>query len=310
MAALDDQRRLRAIAATGLHGREPDEAFDRLTRVTMALLDVPVSLVSLVEPERQFFLSCFGLPEPWLTQRETPISHSFCQHCVVSGAPFVVDDARRHPLLENSPAVEDLGVVAYAGVPITTSDGSVIGTLCAIDSNPRAWKDEEISLLSDLAATALSEIERRTLLRELENRGYTSLADSADGARGLNISAVARRTGIPTSTLRKWEERYGVPKPLRTAGQQRRYSEEEIAKVEWLKARLEEGYRIGAAASMLRARGARRSPEQLADAIVDAASAGDAAALRGALANALVGSSVEDAVDEVLVPALQRLPKS
>ena len=167
MTALGESTRLRALAETGLLGGEPDEAFDRLTRVTTALLEVPVSLVSFVEPERQFFVSCIGLPEPWQSSRETPLSHSFCQHCVVAAAPFVVDDARLHPLVRENRAVEELGVVAYAGVPIKSSDGVVLGTLCAIDSKPRAWTEEDISLLSDLAGAAMSELERRTLVREL-----------------------------------------------------------------------------------------------------------------------------------------------
>ena len=250
---LDDQQRLRALAESGLSGMVPNEAFDRLTQATKALLNVPVSLVSYVGPERQFLLSCAAVGEPWSSTRETPISHSFCQHCVVAAAPFVVDDARLHPLVRGNPAIEELGVIAYAGVPITTADGSVIGTLCAIDSKPRAWTDEEIALLSTLGAAATGEIARRAVVREFESRGYTPRED--DGGGGANIAAVARRTGIVPPTLRKWEERYGIPKPSRSAGGQRIYSEDEIAKVEWLKARLAEGYRIGAAVAILRVHG-------------------------------------------------------
>src|SRR5205085_10342850 len=67
----------------------------------------------------------------------------------------------------------------------------------------------------------------------------------------LNIAALARRTGVQPDTLRKWEHRYGVIRPDRTPGGQRRYSEVDVARVEWLKSRLEEGYRIGEAAALL-----------------------------------------------------------
>ena len=237
MASLSDETRLRALADTGLVGGEPEDAFDRLTRVTRALLGVPVSLVSFVEPDRQFFVSCLGLPEPWQTSRETPISHSFCQHCVVAGAPFVVDDARLHPLVRDNPAIEDLGVVAYLGVPIRSSNGAVLGTLCAIDAKPRAWTPDDVELLSDLAAAAMVELERRALVRELERDGLRPKAPAAEAEHGVNIAAVAHRTGVPAATLRKWEQRYGVPAPMRTSGRHRRYGEAEIARVNWLKAR-------------------------------------------------------------------------
>jgi DNA-binding transcriptional MerR regulator len=68
---------------------------------------------------------------------------------------------------------------------------------------------------------------------------------------GLNIAALAQRTGVPPDTLRKWEQRYRILQPDRTAGGQRRYSERDVARVEWLCLRLEQGYRIGEAARLL-----------------------------------------------------------
>jgi DNA-binding transcriptional MerR regulator len=308
MASLSDEMRLRALAGSGLVGGEPDDAFDRLTRVTRALLDVPVSLVSVVEPERQFFVSCLGLPEPWQTERATPISHSFCQHCVVSGAPFVVDDARLHPLVRDNPAIDDLGVVAYLGVPISSSDGAVLGTLCAIDSRPRAWTPDDVELLTDLAAAAMAELERRALVRELGRDGLRPTETvEGDAEQGVNIAAVARRTGIPAATLRKWEQRYGVPTPMRTTGRHRRYSETEIARVNWLKARLADGYRIGVAAAALRAQASAPPPEELVDAVVAAAKAGDTRDVADLLEQALVARTVGDVVEDVVAPALTRL---
>ncbi len=101
----------------------PEEAFDRLTRLSARLLAVPIALVSLVDDHRQFFKSACGLPEPWATLRETPLSHSFCQHVVASKAPLVVDDARLHAQLRHNPAVIDLNVIGYLGVPAARQSG-------------------------------------------------------------------------------------------------------------------------------------------------------------------------------------------
>src|SRR5919112_967777 len=90
----------------------------------------------------------------------------------------------------------------------------------------------------------------------------------------LNIAALAHRTGVQPDTLRKWEHRYGVIRPDRTAGGQRRYSELDVARVEWLQARLAEGYRIGEAAALLGSSDlptAPQTPEELCAALLQAA---------------------------------------
>ena len=79
-----DPARLSALEETGLMDSPPEDAFDRLTRIATRILGVPVSLVSLVDDHRQFFKSACGLPEPWATERETPLSHSFCKVAVES----------------------------------------------------------------------------------------------------------------------------------------------------------------------------------------------------------------------------------
>jgi GAF domain-containing protein len=144
----------------------PEEAFDRLTRLAVKVVEAPVALVTLVDADRQFFKSQVGLDEPWATRRGTPLSYSFCRHVVASGAPLVVEDARRHPLVADNPAVAEMGVVAYVGVPLTLAEGSTLGTLCAIDRAPRHWTVAQIGLLRDLAAAGMTEIELRRLLHE------------------------------------------------------------------------------------------------------------------------------------------------
>ena len=156
---IDDEQRLRTLRDSGLLDTPSEEAFDRLTRLATRILGIPVALVSLVDRDRQFFKSCVGLPEPWATKRETPLSHSFCQHTVTTGAELVIDDARLHPELRHNMAVPDLGVIAYAGIPLIDRDGFVLGTLCAIDEKPRHWTASQVDLLKDIAASVSREIE-------------------------------------------------------------------------------------------------------------------------------------------------------
>jgi GAF domain-containing protein len=159
LEAVRDAERVRALHATGLLDSTAEDIFDRHARIACEALDAPVALVSLVDADRQFFKSCLGLPEPWQTERETPLSHSFCQHAVALKEPLIVDDAREHPLLKDNLAIRDLGVIAYAGIPLIDSDGFALGTLCTIDDHPRVWTRHQVALLKDIADSVLREIE-------------------------------------------------------------------------------------------------------------------------------------------------------
>jgi methanogenic corrinoid protein MtbC1/transposase-like protein len=123
---------------------------------------------------------------------------------------------------------------------------------------------------------------------------------------GLNIAAVARRTGVGEHTLRKWEQRYGVLRPTRTEGGQRRYSEEDVGRVEWLAARLHDGYRIGEAASLLTSSHgeAPSGPEELRDALVAAAAHAGRDTLDPLLDHAFALYPLDQALREVIVPCL------
>jgi PAS domain S-box-containing protein len=187
-SALDSPVRLAALRDTALLDTPPEEAFDRLTRLAARWLAAPVALVSLVDAERQFFKSCVGLPEPWASRRESPLSRSFCQHVVTSGEPLVVEDARLHPLVRDNPAIRELGVIAYLGFPLMVAPGLSLGSLCVIDTKPRSWTADEMQVLSDLAAAATSEIVLRSEIAE-RKRVEAELRESE--ARYERISANA-----------------------------------------------------------------------------------------------------------------------
>ena len=111
------------LHATGLLDSDISPSFDRLARLAASVLHAPVALVSLVDADRQFFKSCLGMPEPWASERGSPLTHSFCQHAVASREPLLVSDAREHEVLRDNLAIRDMGVVAYAGIPLIDSGG-------------------------------------------------------------------------------------------------------------------------------------------------------------------------------------------
>ena len=165
-SSVSERDRLHALRRSGLLDSAAEESFDRITRIAASALGVPVALVSLVDGDRQFFKSCIGLPRPWSDDRQTPLSHSFCQHVVAGSEPLVIPDAREHPLVRDNPAIDDLGVIAYAGFPLRMPDGEVLGSLCAIDAKPRDWTQSELETLRDLAESVMTEIRLRLVADE------------------------------------------------------------------------------------------------------------------------------------------------
>jgi len=180
-------RRIEVLRSTRLLDSAPEPAFDRLTRLAGTLIGAPVALISLVDETRQFFKSSWGLGEPWASRRETPLSYSFCDHVVHGPAPLIVADAREHPVLNARLAVAELGVIAYAGVPLIV-DGAAIGALCVIDAKPRAWTEADVRLLRDLADSVVSEIELRVALREANER--RALIDALVDSMGDAVLAI------------------------------------------------------------------------------------------------------------------------
>jgi DNA-binding CsgD family transcriptional regulator len=159
--------RLAALQRTGLLDTIPELQFDRVTRLACRLLGTEVALLSLIDADRQFFKSSCGLPEPWASARQTPLSHSFCQHVVASEKYLAIEDARTEPLVADNPAVSELGVIAYLGVPVLAPNGKILGSFCAIAPKPRAWSKDDIALMQDLSGIVESEIALRESARHI-----------------------------------------------------------------------------------------------------------------------------------------------
>ncbi len=169
LAVLMDPKRLAALRNTEMLDSQPEKTFDRLVELVQRLLGVPVALVSLVDDNRQFFKGARGLPEPWASQRQTPLSHSFCKHVVATGKPLMVENAPEHSKVSENLAIRDLGVIAYLGIPLRTPDGHVIGSLCAIDGETREWTPEDAELLDCVAESVMNEIAVRHQVKQIKH---------------------------------------------------------------------------------------------------------------------------------------------
>lgn len=139
--------RLQAVVQSGLTEVKDSAFLDLLTAMAARVLRVPVALLSTVDDRRQFFSSFVGLGPPWSEQRETPLSHSFCQWVVASQDALVVEDAREHAVLQHNQAIADLGVIAYAGQPVYAGGKEAVASFCAIDTRPRPWSGADLHLL-------------------------------------------------------------------------------------------------------------------------------------------------------------------
>ena len=162
---LRDPERLAAVHATGLHGTPPEEAFDRLTRLAVHLLGAPISLLSLIDGERQWVKSMAGVPDSLTREREIALEHSICRLVAGTREPLFISDVREDGRGAEA-AMAAWGVRAYAGVPLITAAGHAVGVLCVADTRPHEWPPEAADVLRDLAALAVTEIEWRRSERD------------------------------------------------------------------------------------------------------------------------------------------------
>ena len=192
---MKDAGRLEALRLAGLTATA-DPGMDRFARLVTRLLGVPVSMVSLLEADRQVFPGMVGMSGVWAARRETPLTHSFCQHVVADGEPLILNDTRTHPRTCASLAIPDLQVIAYAGMPLTDADGHVLGSLCAIDHQPRKWTADELRDLEDLTAACSMELRLRIaselIQRDRDHAGLL-LRASVELAHARDLTDLTRR---------------------------------------------------------------------------------------------------------------------
>lgn len=168
--ALADPDRLERLRDLRTLRSPSEDLLNELTGLASSVLHVPTCIVSLMDADRERIASCAGLGEPWATSRELPLDYSYCRHLVTSGELLLIEDARKHEWVRDSPAIETLQAIAYAGVPLRSPDGYVLGGFCVVDREPRSWVEREVQILQRFAAIATAELGHRLRIRAEEHR--------------------------------------------------------------------------------------------------------------------------------------------
>ena len=145
----------------------PEEELTRIVQETAAKFGVPVALITLVLEDRQWFKAHVGLEGPLLEQRGSPRDWSFCSHVVQGRSPLVVPDALVHPSFAENPLVRDGSLRSYAGAPLETAGGDILGTLCIMDKKPMAITAADVDQLVLLARMVAGELELRAHRKRL-----------------------------------------------------------------------------------------------------------------------------------------------
>jgi len=173
----DEKKRIEKLHSLQVLDTLPEERFERLTRMAKQMFDVPIALVSLVDENRQWFKSCIGL-DVCETSREI----SFCGHSILEKSVFIVVDATLDLRFSDNPLVTDEpNIRFYAGCPLQVNNHR-LGTLCIIDTKPRVFGENYITLLEDLATMVVCELEAIHMatmdeLTDISNRrGFIALA--------------------------------------------------------------------------------------------------------------------------------------
>ncbi|MHA3703578.1 PP2C family protein-serine/threonine phosphatase [Jatrophihabitans sp. YIM 134969] len=180
-----ERARMDAVHRYDVLDSPPDRAFDRITALAARLFEVPVSLVSIVDTDRIWLKSTYGLPGV----AEIPRTPGLCASVVLQDDPWVVTDAEHDPRTRTNPLVSgEFGLRFYLGIPLRTHDGHNLGSLSVIDTSPRDVTPDEVDTMVDLAQVVVDELELRlaahrnialqTTLREAAEEQATILQEA------------------------------------------------------------------------------------------------------------------------------------
>jgi GAF domain-containing protein len=216
-AAHGERSRLALIAGMGLVDDEPpDEVLQKLVEDTARAFDVPIALVSFILEDRQWFKAHFGLSPEIAAARSTAREISFCRH-VVEGdlcQPLVVPDAASHPYFAANPLVMSGVVRSYAGAPLVTPSGQILGTLCIIDTKPLNIGPDEVDALVSLARRVAGELELKSWSHRASAAGESGAtlalleAVCSSVESGILVLDAGRKVLLANKAL---EEIFGIP---------------------------------------------------------------------------------------------------
>lgn len=181
----NDDDRLKALKRYRISDTPSEDSFDGIAKLATQIFNVPISLLSLVDAEAVFFKANVGMGRA----KEANRGKSLCALAVLDKNVTVFEDALKEPcLMANPNVVGDFGLRFYAGAPLITNDGFLIGTLCIIDQHPRIFTDLERSILEGLASTAMDQIELRR-----------SALDTIDELTTSNTALITAQLDLKTS---------------------------------------------------------------------------------------------------------------
>jgi putative methionine-R-sulfoxide reductase with GAF domain len=196
--------RLAAVAETHMVESELEAVFDRLTQLASAVLHTPWAFVTLVDDRRSFWKSCFGTGAVTVADRQNPVDESFCQYVVATGDTLLIDDARLDDRTRSNPSIVSMGVLAWAGSPLLSASGEVLGTFCVVSDQARRWTADDEQVLETLAAAAASEIQLRTALQSATataaHLAFELAARAELGRRSQFMADFARQLSAADST--------------------------------------------------------------------------------------------------------------
>lgn len=159
-----DRARLGALHSLGLLDAPAEEDFDRLTRLAARTLKAPVAFISMLDTDRDFYLSQVGFGEATARTR-VAMGRTLCHFSLVNRQTMAISDARLDPQLSHVPSVAQGRVKAYLGVPLFLGDGAMVGNFCVIDPEPHDWSEEDIESIRTFADSVERELRLREALR-------------------------------------------------------------------------------------------------------------------------------------------------
>ncbi len=154
-----DPARLAEVVRSGLLGTPAEECFDRVTRLAMRITGAPIAFFSVVAVDHDFYKSAFGLSEPFASSRRFTLD-SLCHLTIAQHEPLVIPDTRTIPEHDRIVGLNDMGVLAYLGIPLHLN-GQCIGSLCMADTQPRPWDPEQIDILREFGESLMREVRVR-----------------------------------------------------------------------------------------------------------------------------------------------------
>lgn len=197
---LNEKKRLRKVKSYSLLGTLPEESYDDITSLIASVCNAPISLVTLLDADRNFLKSHHGVPF-----NESPRDLSFCGHAILEENDlFVVEDSRQDPRFKDNPIVKEHQAIFYAGAPLRTPDGFPLGTLCIFDTKPRTLTPRQKKIIVSMAKQVVNLFElhknnkkltyaRKALLNRNKDLKQFANAVSHDLKSPLaNITSLAR----------------------------------------------------------------------------------------------------------------------